>query len=275
MSSLANTRLQRPCLVVAMIGAFLTELAGCATAPRPSSNAPLSSVIGIAVISPSPSDLPHSVNSTRKLANDSSGSVFGVFKGFGSFGPGALLLIPFALGYEALRSAAQPAPSCEADLNFTYPGVAAGFHSAVQREFEPNDVLDGFTEPLRNHSSGEVVVIGSPTEKKDVPTTQQLLEIAAQRGVARLLVIEVLGAELADMDALCEHWAFRVDLRVSLWSVAERKRIGGPLLSSPYTTTSLSTLQAMIEESGAIRSRLAPNFGVAADDMFEHGQLLH
>jgi hypothetical protein len=273
MSGRASYRLLRIFVIVSFIGTFLAALAGCATTPRPHSDAPSSPGIGIAVISQSPSGLPNSVDNTRKTKTVSSGSIFGWMKGWGSFGPGALLVVPFALGYEALRSAFQPVSTCEADLNSTYPGAAAMFDSAVQREVEPKDVLDGFMEQLRTHSSGEIVVVASPTEKQDIPTTQQLVDIAAQRGLTRLIVIEVLSAELAVMDSLCEHWAFRVDLRVSLWNVADGKRIGRPELTSPYTTAELTALQTMIEEPGAIRSRMAPNFRIAADDVIEHGQL--
>ena len=69
---------------------------------------------------------------------------------------------------------------------------------------------------------------------------------------------------------LCEHWAFRVDLRVSLWNIADGTLIGKPVLTSPYTTARLDALQSMIEEPGAIRSRMAPNFRIAADDILEH-----
>jgi hypothetical protein len=179
-------------------------------------------------------------------------------------------VIPFALAYEALPSAAPPPSSCEASLNATYPGAAEMFHSAVQREFDPKDALEGFMEQLENHSSGEIVVITSPSATRDIPTTNQLLDVAAQRGLSRLLVIEVLSVELATMDSLCEYWAFRVDLRVSLWNIADGKRVGGPVLSAPYATAKLNALQNMIEEPGAIRSRMAPNFRIAADDIFEH-----
>jgi len=198
------------------------------------------------------------------------------FKGWGSFGPGALLVIPFALAYDALRSPADSQsdlfPQCEAKLSSAYPRATSMFRAAVQREFVPDDVLQGFMDAPK-HSSWRFVVVTRTVEPHDPPAIQELLDAAEHRGLVRLLVVEVLSAELAPLNAACEQWAVRVGLRVSLWNIADGKRIGGPALIYPYVNTDLSNLQSIMEEPGAIRSSLALNFRYAAGDLFNQGLL--
>ncbi len=274
MSGLASYRLLRYFVILIFIGTFLAALAGCATTSRPPSNAQSYPDVGISIVSRPPDTLLVSIGGTFKSTTESSGSI-GFPKGWESFGPGALLLVPFALAYDALRSpvkAESDPHQCEAKLNSNYPQAAVIIRDAVQREFVPDDVLLGFIDAPK-HPSRKFVVVTSQIEPRDAPATQQLLDAAAHRGLARLLVIEVLSAELVPLNAGCEQWALSVGLRVSLWNIADGKRIGGPVLAYPYVNADLSNLQTVMEEPGAIRSSLALKFRYVAGDIFAHGLL--
>jgi hypothetical protein len=189
MSSLASHRLLHSYVTVSWIGVFLAALMGCATTPRPPA------AVGVSVVSLPPEALLAAAGSTDTSATESSGSV-GIPKGWGSFGPGALLLVPFALAYDALRGPAKSelnqcasasmgptdmafppgfsryrcsTSQCDAKLSSTYPGATTMFRDAVEREFVPNDVLEAFMELLRKYSGGgEVVAVASPTEPREV-----------------------------------------------------------------------------------------------------------
>ena len=275
MSSLALQRLLYTFTVVASI-ATLLALIGCAITPRPSpppSYALTSGGIGVSVVSPPPTTMPVSVGAASNLATESSGSIGAIFKGWGPFGPGALLLVLPALAYDAMQSAAQSAAQsaqCDAKLSTAFPRPSAILREVVQREFVPQDLEDQFVGEFRKNSIAEVVAVASPIGPGgEAPGTEQLLKIASLRGLAHLLVIEVLSADLVPLNVDCERWAFRIGLRVSLWNIDDGKRVGGPVLTYPYVNAKLTDLRAMMEEPGALRTGLAPNFSAAADGIIE------
>src|SRR6266496_1446574 len=225
MRGLANQRSLHSFLVGAAAGVLLA-LAGCATTrptvqytPPPPPYALTSGGIGVSVVSQPPSTVPVSVGRTGKPATES--TRVGL-SGWGSFGPGALLIVPFAAAYAAYDESRRTTQSeqCDAKLISAYPGAPAMFREVVQREFIPEDVQDGFVGAFRKHSTAEVVAVASPLDPRDIENTQHLLSTATDRGLAYLIVVEVLSAELAPLHVDCEQWAFIVRLQVSLWNTA-------------------------------------------------------
>jgi hypothetical protein len=233
-------------------------------------------VIGISAISATlegavpPTAMPASESTD---GNSSIGSIDGLMKGFGSFGPGALLLVPFALAYDAVHNAgagndgARNDATCDADLKSAYPDASAKLRNIVQHESSLRDIEEQFVGTFHKQSVSEVVAFPSSDGPRGL-NEQQLLDAAAQQRLAYLFVIEVTGAGLARLNAQCQ-WAFGVGLNVSLWSVTDRYRVAGPLASYPYVNGRSAVLQTMMEQPGAIRTRLAPNFGNAAEAIID------
>lgn len=255
-------------VAAASIGALLA-VTGCATTPPSSSYALAPGGIGVSVISQSPTTIPVDVSSTGKVPTERTRVSL---SGWGYFGPGALLLAPFALAYAAVSDAARGAAQsaqCDAKLKAAYPDASTRFHDVLQREFMLQDLQQGFVGAVQKHSDAEVIALSSPVDSLDVPSAQQVLNTAAHRRLAYLLFVEVLSADLAPLDVDCDQWAFRVSLRVSLWSIADGKRVAGPLFTYPYVNARLAALRTMMEETGALRARLAPNFELAADDIID------
>jgi hypothetical protein len=290
--SLAMHRLRHAFFVSSI--ATVLALTGCGTPrPPPSPYALTPGGIGVSAIPQEPAaeegavpptTMPDTVNRTHESTSDSS---WGIPKGWGYFGPGALLLVPFAYAEDAVRSAVQAQvraydaernaaqlAKCDAKLNSAYPEASAKFRGILQRELILQDIEEQFVATFQRRSIADVVAVPSPVGPRDIPDTQQLLNAAAHRGVAHVLIIEVLSADLAPSDVDCEQWTFRVRLRVSVWNIADGKRIGGPLFTFANVNVGLNALRAVMEEAGALRTRLAPSFGIAADDIIDQRQFV-
>src|SRR2546426_7580736 len=128
MNSLA-TREWPPSLLGVPLLAALLALTACATTPR-TPYVLTSGGIGVSVVSQPPASMPVSAGATGKRTIDT--------RGWGYFGPGALLLVPFAAAYEAARGAAESA-QCDAKLKAAYPDASARFRDVLQREFMLQD----------------------------------------------------------------------------------------------------------------------------------------
>lgn len=184
----------------------------------------------------------------------------------GVFRTRRLLLVPFAAAYDAAQASAQSA-KCDAKLSSAYLDTSLRLRDVVQREFVIVDFEEKLVDAIRKRSAAAVVTLANPVDSTIATNPQQLLSAAANRGLTYLLVVQVLRVELGPLNVDCEQWAFRVSLGASLWSTADGKRVKGPVFAYPYVNTGLDALKSLMDEPGALRMRLTPNFGIAADDI--------
>jgi hypothetical protein len=178
-------------------------------------------------------------------------------------GPLVLLIAPFTAAYGAALGA-----SCGQKLDAAYPGLAQKFSEIMQREFFPADVQDQFVAVFQQGTSVPIAREEILYHSDHVPGEQQPLAAAAQHGLAYLFLVEISSVSVTPSGKECDSWKVWVGMRIQLWSVADQKRVFVRPLS-PYVTGPLSEVKSVFDEPGALRSRLAPTFEVAASEFLE------
>ena len=237
-------------------------LSGCASTGRSSVQLAPSGGIAIAVISRSPAEMAVAGPSAAHGDNPTGGG-----RGGGA-APGTAFLGLLFLPVEAIYVIAWSA-QCQRKLDSVYPDASNRFPGIVEREVKLEDLQEAFVHTFQRRTNAPIVRLESSPTAEVASREQRLFADAAEQAMAYLLVITPHYIGLGPLNNECEQWAVGTGLDVSLWSVADRKLVAGPLRTGPYVNVQLSDLQSLLDEPGLLRMRLAPNFEVAAGNVLE------
>ena len=251
-----------------VVVACALALAGCASMGRTPVYLAPSGGIGIAVISKSPADMaiaggdaPHGGGTF--VGGRAGGSIPSL-----GFALVALVAIPFVATYHAIDGAIASA-ECQRALDSAYPDASNRFHGVVEREIKLEDLRDAFARTLHVRTTSPIAQLESPPTEEFASREQRLVAEAAEKALAYLLVISPRYFGLGPLQRDCAMWAVGTDLSVSLWSVADRKVVAGPLRIGPYVNAHLSDLPMLLDQPGVLRARLAENLELAAGFILE------
>jgi len=240
-------------------------LSGCATTGRTPVQLVPSRGIGIAVISRSPAEM--TVAGPSAAHGEHAGGPGG------GTAPGAALLGLLLLPVEAIYAVAWSA-QCQQTLDSVYPDISNRFPGIVEREIKLEDMREAFVNTFQRRTSAPIVRLESSPTAEAASREQRPFAEAAAQALAYLLVVTPHYFGLGPSDKDFAQWAVGTGLDVSLWSVADRKLVAGPLRTGPYVNVQLSDLRSLLDEPGLLRTRLAPNFEVAAGNILEQQRFI-
>ena len=175
------------------------------------------------------------------------------------------MIAPFALAADA--------STCDQKLGAAYPGLPGNDSQIGQREYSPADVRDQFVAVLQEGTSvpiaREEIFLGSDAGAGE----QELLAAAAKHGRSHLFLVEISRLSIQPYGKGCDSWTIWARMRIQLWKVAERKLVlsfssGYP---PPFATGSLSDLRPVLDEEGALHSRLQPTYEETARKFLNRG----
>lgn len=255
--------------VLATFLGALAVVAGCATT-RPAPYLLSSGGIGVAVISPPTAELATEANLAGR------GFALGLVAPLplGNAGPVGLVVGVLIAPFTAAIGAAHGA-TCAQDLQAAYPGLSAKYAEIVQREFSLDDVRNQFVAVLRERTAVPIAEVEIPPATDESDRKQQLLAAAAQHALAHLFVVKIQNVSIAanigsSVASNCDSWSVTVYMKVELWSVADRKLVLYPIAGNPFVQGQLLELKSVLDEPGALHSRLVPNFKIAAENMLDN-----
>jgi hypothetical protein len=179
-----------------------------------------------------------------------------------------LLLPPLLLPLEAVYVGIWSA-QCQQRLDSVYPDASGRLPSVVEREVALEDLRKAFIQTFQRRTGVPIVPLESSPTVEAASREHQLFALAAEHALAYLLLVKPHYVGLGPLDNDCAQWAVGTSLDVWLWSVAERKLVAGPLRTGPYANVQLDDLKSLLDEPGALRTRLAPNFEISAGDILE------
>lgn len=245
--------------------ATLLLVGGCASVP-PKDYRIGAGGVGVAVANPSVDGVPTAGGS------GASGAVWGALAslhGAAYVGPGIIVFAPILAIVGSVEGAA-----CGKKFTDAYPALPDAFAEVARREFRPDDVARALVAELRQHTSMPVVAMDAALPVADGEHVQALLSAAAQRELAYTFVVSpALYVEPAS--AKCDGAKVGVRFDVALWDVAGRKEVGlRPRLSAwrrRDVSVEFGDLQVLLSEPGALQSRLQPQYGSWASDLYFQG----
>ena len=239
--------------LAALLAALVT---GCATT-KPAPVYLLSpDGIGVAILAPPPSKAAVVESNLVDAEGPAAGGMRNVFGG--PLVPLGLIIAPFALAADA--------SVCDQKLGAAYPGLPGKLSEVGRREFSPADVQDQFVAVLQESTSvpvaREEVFLGNDEGAGE----EQLLAAAAKHARAHLFLVEISSVNVQPFGKGCDSWKIWAKMQIQLWKVADRKLVlsFSPGYPSPFVTGPLSDLRRVLDEEGALHSRLKPTYEEAA-----------